>query len=162
MWDEMKIRKDLTWVPHKLEWDGVVDYDKQSSDNNLNALADHALVFIFQPYRKAWAQPIARFATKGAASGTTLHELIIKSICCLYNAKAIVRSMVGDGCQSNKALMGLLGIDGGKNGEHSIVHPMNPLINVFYFVDAPHLVKCVQNHIFKHGVVQVFNFYKFL
>nr|CAH0098454.1 unnamed protein product [Daphnia galeata] len=77
MWDEIKIKKDLTWNSKNLEWHGVVDFGRELKSKIQDGIADHALVFMFRPYKHSWIQPIACFATKGAASGKVLFELIL-------------------------------------------------------------------------------------
>ena len=34
-------------------------------------------------------------------------------------------------------------------------HPIDPSINIYYFVDVPHLLKCVRNQVLNHPSVQV-------
>jgi len=94
-------------------------------------IADHVLVFNFRPYRAKWVQPFACFASKGAASGTVLFELITKAIVALFNHCAIVKGAVSDGAQTNKKAYSLFGIDGTrkKNREcqkYFIQHPLVP------------------------------------
>ena len=81
----MKIKKDLKWDSSKLEWRGVVDNGEGITKKTTNDFADHALVFMFRPYKENWVQPIACFASRGAASGEMLHELIIQAMCMVHN-----------------------------------------------------------------------------
>lgn len=101
MFDEMTITGDVTFDPKLLEWHGIVDYG-DGKDPPERGIADHALVFIFRPFNEDWVQPFACFATKGAAKGDVLYELITKAICMLFNHSAIVKNCTSDGHQTNK------------------------------------------------------------
>jgi len=165
IWDEIKIKKDLTWDSAKLEWHGKVNFGDDIITKVENDLADHVLVFMFRPYKHSWVQPFACFATKGAASGEMLHELVIKAICALNTHSAIVKNCVSDGCQTNKSVMKLLKIQGTNVKatktrkeapcQHFFLHPLDEQIKIYFFVDVPHLIKCVRNNIFIHKRVQV-------
>ena len=165
MWDEISLKKDLTWHSTKLEWHGVVDFGDDIEAAVKDGVATHALVLMFRPYKRNWVQPIACFASKNAASATILHEVIAKAIVLLCNNNAIVKNLVCDGCTSNKAAMSLFGICGRvskktveKNNSYLITHPLDPKIKIYWLFDTPHLLKCTRNHILKHKVVQVFNY----
>ena len=81
MWDEMAIQRDLTWDSKNCKWDGPVSYGGDVTERETeNELADHALMFVFRPFMGAWVQPFAIYATKSAASGDVLAELIVKAI----------------------------------------------------------------------------------
>ncbi|KAH7953129.1 hypothetical protein HPB49_004988 [Dermacentor silvarum] len=59
--------------------DGFIDYGEVMAPD-ANHLADHALVLMFVPLFEGWVQPIASFATKGAAPGKVLAELVMSGI----------------------------------------------------------------------------------
>lgn len=114
-WDEFAIQEDLTFNSKKLEFDGFVDYGDDGlniRDKHHGKLADHALVFIFRPYRFGWIQPFACFATKGACPADLLYELMARAITALELHGAVVKSVVCDGAQSNKAVMQMCGVEG--------------------------------------------------
>lgn len=159
MWDEMSLKKDLTWNAQTLEWHGVVDYGELETPVK-NGVANHALVFIFRPYRGNWVQPIACFASENAANGDVLHELITKATCLLHQSNAIVKSVVSDGCASNKKVMGLLGVTSGDSEAEPcrpyFLHAMDEEIKIYWFTDVPHLLKCVRNYALLKRTVQVY------
>jgi hypothetical protein len=162
MWDEVSLKKDLTWHSKRLEWHGVVDFGEEIESAVKNGIATLALVLMFRPYKGSWVQPLASFASLNAASSTILHEVILKATVLLYNHKAIVKNYVCDGCSSNKAAMRLFRVHGNFSrakveSEHAffIRHPMDPSIKIYWLFDAPHLLKCTRNHILKHKEVQV-------
>jgi hypothetical protein len=112
MWDEVSLKKDLTWHSKRLEWHGVVDFGEEIESAVKNGIATLALVLMFRPYKGSWVQPLASFASLNAASSTILHEVILKATVLLYNHKAIVKNYVCDGCSSNKAAMRLFRVHG--------------------------------------------------
>jgi hypothetical protein len=93
-------------------------------------LGVHIPVFMFRPYKAKWVQPFACFASKGAAFGSILFELILKVIVILHNHRAVVKGVVSDGAQSNKSAYAMFGIDERKENlrecnKFGIIHPMN-------------------------------------
>lgn len=155
MWDEMAVKKDITWDAFKLEWHGIDDFGKDVDTQVGDGIADHVLVLMFQPYKSNWVQPFACFASKGTASGVILHEIITKAICTLYRHNAIVKNTVCDGCQSNKSAMNLFGVCGKSPCKPSFIHPLDPSSKIYHVYDPPHLLKCVRNQIHSHRRVQV-------
>lgn len=227
VWDEMAIKEDITFNSQKLQFDGHVDYGEEIViSKHCGQLADHALLFVFRPYLASWIQPFAVYATKGAAPGESLHELLCKAIVALRSHGAIVKSVVCDGSQSNKRVMALFGVIGTQaNPEFSFSLPQGEIAEkptvirttnlssdrefeyteevegidqtglddwqesdlqenesyanvtsrenltisetssfqhlleenekIYFFVDVPHLFKCVRNYIFNKKYLQV-------
>ena len=89
MWDEISLKKDLTWQSNLLEWHGVVDYGPEITGSTQTGIASHCLVLLFRPYLGKWIQPIACFASLNAASGTLLHEIVTKAVVLLYKYDAV-------------------------------------------------------------------------
>lgn len=144
------------------EWqeDASDEKDQQQEEPNTSIpdLADHALVLIFRPYKEKWLQPIAVFASKNAASGAQLQNIILKAMILLEENGARVLSTVCDGSQPNNTVWALFGIHGCTNDtvvmNNKMKHPIADS-DVFFLRDVPHLFKCIRNHIFNHKVVQV-------
>lgn len=159
MWDEVHLVKGVKFDPRRREWDGVVNYGSDFPELEGDPLADHALVLIFlpSPYKLPWIQPIASFATKGAASSQVLEKIVLKAITSLHAKGAIVKNVVCDGHQSNKGAFKLLGVEANdpKNVKPYFIHPMDPKIKIWCFFDVPHLLKCVRNHLLKYRRCQV-------
>lgn len=154
--DEMTVKKDISWDARNLVWRGISDFGGETKKKVSEGIADKALVFMFRPYKHAWAQPFACFASKGGASGEVLHELIVKGICALFTHAGIVKNVTADGYSCNKNAFSLLGADGTKNGKHYFLHPLDVTIKIYCFTDPPHLLKCAENNMEKHKTVQVF------
>lgn len=164
IFDEIKIKKDISFDKGTLEHHGIVDFGNDIKAKIKSGIADHVLVFMFRPYRCKWVQPFACFASQDAASGHVLFELITKAMITLYNHDAIVKGIVSDGAQPNKTAYQMFGIDGRKKKEreciqYSIKHPLDPDITIYFFFDVPHILKCVRNHVLNHKYVQVRNHY---
>lgn len=159
IWDEVTLKKDLSFDKHLLEWKGLTDFGEGISSPVPDGLADHALVFIFRPHDGRWIQPIACFASQGASSGPVLHEIITQAMIILANHGAIVKATVSDGHACNKKAMEMFGVDVKQTKDGScqsyFPHPLDETINVYHFVDAPHLLKCARNFMLIHRQVQV-------
>lgn len=161
VWDEMSIAESVQYNSQKCRFDGFVDYGKgMDVERTSDEKADHALVLIYRPYRAQWIQPIAVYATKGAAPRDILNEIGAKAIVALYKHDAIVKSVVCDGAQPNKKAANLLGISGELQKDSGACdfffpHPMDDTERIYFFFDPPHLIKCVRNRVFNLKNVQV-------
>ncbi len=67
-------------------------------------MADHALVFMFRPYRSSWVQPFSVFSSKSAAPAADLYRLLMKALILLEARGARVLSVVCDGASPNQTL----------------------------------------------------------
>ncbi len=159
IWDEVKLKKDVSFDKHLLEWRGLIDYRDGIKNKPHDGLADHALVLIFRTHDERWIQPIACFASQGATSPELLHGIITQAIISLYNHGAIVKATVSDGHACNMNAMERFGVDVKRTNDGtckpSFAHPMDDSINIYHFVDAPHLLKCARNYMLLHRRVQV-------
>jgi len=164
VWDEMSLAQSVNFNAQLLKMDGFVDYGgaiKKKYVKHEGQLADHALVFLFRPYRASWVQPIAVFGTKGAAGADVLQQLILKAIVMLEKCNAHVLNVVSDGAQTNKSTYKKFGISGVKDDvRFYIEHPLDPNKKVFFIFDVPHLFKVIRNHLFNHKNVQVSEYRK--
>ncbi|KAH8026327.1 hypothetical protein HPB51_019566 [Rhipicephalus microplus] len=96
--------------------------------------------------------PIAAFATKGAAPGKILAELVLEAVVRLHKHNATVISIVSDGAGNNRSMWQQLGVSGSLAPPcHKIAHPCLPDWKFVHFIcDVPHAIKCVRNHLLKH------------
>ncbi|KAG0411978.1 hypothetical protein HPB47_010892 [Ixodes persulcatus] len=124
--DEMKVRKALVFNKSTYKLDGLVDYGEEGTTSQEEP-ADHALVLMFVPLYFDWVQPIASFASKGAAPGNILAKLVLNAIIQLHKHNPFVLAVVSDGAGSNKSMWTKLGISG-KFGAtcHKLEHPCDP------------------------------------
>ncbi|KAG0443014.1 hypothetical protein HPB47_015379, partial [Ixodes persulcatus] len=130
--------------------DGLVDYGEEGTTSQEEP-ADHALVLMFVPLYFDWVQPIASFASKGAAPGHILAKLVLNAIIQLHKHNAFVLAVVSDGAGSNKSMWTKLGISG-KFGAtcHKLEHPCDPSKTLYFLCDVPHIMKCIRNHLKIH------------
>ncbi|KAL1417158.1 hypothetical protein MTO96_000641 [Rhipicephalus appendiculatus] len=101
--DEIKLRQCYEFNKSTYKVDGFVDYGGIVKEGT-GQLADHALVPMFE----GWVQPIASFATKGAAPGRVLAELVLEAVVQLHKYAATVIAVVSDGAGNNKSSLALV------------------------------------------------------
>nr|XP_037275566.1 uncharacterized protein LOC119168265 [Rhipicephalus microplus] len=149
--DEIKLRQAYDFNKCSYKMDGFVDYGGVTNEGT-NQLADHALVLMFVPLFESWVQLIAAFATKGAAPGKILAELVLEAVVRLHKHNATVISIVSDGAGNNRSMWQQLGVSGSMAAPcHKIAHPFLPDGKFVHFIcDVPHAIKCVRNHLLKH------------
>lgn len=154
--DEIKLRQAYDFNKCSYKMDGFVDYGGVTNEGT-NQLADHALVLMFVPLFESWVQPIAAFATKCAAPGKILAELVLEAVVRLHKHNATVISIVSDGAGNNRSMWQQLGVSGSMAAPcHKIAHPCLPDGKFVHFIcDVPHAIKCVRNHLLKHKYGQV-------
>lgn len=154
--DEIKLRQAYDFNKCSYKMDGFVDYGGVTNEGT-NQLADHALVLMFVPLFESWVQPIAAFATKGAAPGKILAELVLEAVVRLHKHNATVISIVSDGAGNNRSMWQQLGVSGSMAAPcHKIAHPCLPDGKFVHFIcDVPHAIKCVRNHLLKHKYGQL-------
>ncbi|KAH7980106.1 hypothetical protein HPB49_013075 [Dermacentor silvarum] len=88
------------------------------------------------------------FASRGAAKGTDLSQLVLQAIVMLENAGAIVDGIVCDGASTNRKMWTELGVSGKLDtAKHVFEHPMDEDRKVYVFSDVPHLFKCIRKTI---------------
>ncbi|KAH7953079.1 hypothetical protein HPB49_004268 [Dermacentor silvarum] len=112
--DEIKLRQSYEFNKSTYNVDGFVDYGGVVKEGT-GQLVDRALVFMFVPMFEGWVQPIASFATKGAAPGRVLAELVLEAVVQLHKYGATVIAVVSDGVGNNKSMWQQFGA-----GEHRI------------------------------------------
>lgn len=148
VFDEMSVRTSRDVNVKTMKFNGVVDFgdDIEIPSNDVEQLADHALVFLFSSLGENFKQPVAVYAAKNATKGILLSKLIIKVIIKLEQAGAFVDGVICDGASTNRNMWKHLGVTGDLlQPVNKIKHPVDDARNLFFFSDAPHLIKCVRN-----------------
>ncbi|KYN26683.1 hypothetical protein ALC57_03946, partial [Trachymyrmex cornetzi] len=127
---------------------------------------DHALVMMFQPFQGKWVQSLACFLSKGCASATVLHQLIVECIILVEQAGLHVDVITTDGATWNRSMWVKFGIT---EENVSCEHIVDPSRRLWFISDFPHLVKCLRNFIIKHtetwtpdGVIKLSHWYALL
>ncbi|ODM89421.1 Transposable element P transposase [Orchesella cincta] len=121
--------------------------------------ADHCLVFLIRFFNSKITQPIACFATRGAAAGNILAKMVISAIVRLENIGLQVVGFVSDGAATNKSMWRELGITTkrGSGIVNSITNPVDEGRQVFFLCDIPHILKCIRNNFYNKENVKVFS-----
>jgi len=57
---------------------------------------------MFQPFQGRWIQAVAGFLSKGCATGTVLHHLIMECILLLEKSGVFVDAVITDGASWNR------------------------------------------------------------
>lgn len=157
-WDEMSLTIDVKYDAQKMPFEGFIDYGKKEiEDNNTeftDQLADHALVFIFRPYRSSWIQHIAVSTTKAAEPGHVISRRLVTAIVVLEAVLTRVTLVTCIGIQTNKRAWAVCGISGkrDKNGKISCSMKHQTAMErgerIWFLQDVSHLFNSVRNHIF--------------
>lgn len=149
--DEIKLREGVDFNKSTYKFDGFVEFEN-TGEKSKATLADHALVLMFIPLFHNWVQPIASFATRGAAPGAVLAKIVVESVLQLERHGATVLGVVSDGAGNNRSMWTHLGISG------KLHHPVNKIPHptledgrfLHFLCDVPHIIKCVRNHLLTH------------
>ncbi|XP_077544710.1 uncharacterized protein LOC144157857 [Haemaphysalis longicornis] len=149
--DEIKLRQSVEFNPSTYKFDGFVDFAGTAPDEN-GKLADHALVVMFVPIFDSWVQPVASFATRGAAPGVVLAKMVLESVLQLERHGASILAVVSDGAGNNRSMWTHLGISGKLDqATNKVPHPSLEEGRFLHFLcDVPHIMKCIRNHLLTH------------
>ncbi|KAH8019311.1 hypothetical protein HPB51_018823 [Rhipicephalus microplus] len=140
--DEIKLKQAVAFDKASYKMDGFVDYA-------CGSWACTHLMYV--PLFEDWVQPIATFATKGAAPGKVLSEIVISAVIQLHKHGASVLAIISDGAGNNCSMWSQLGISGKlDSARHFIEHPLEPSQNIYFICDIPHVIKCIRKHLKKH------------
>ena len=171
--DEMKIQSKLVFDKRTNELIGFVDLGEEKLNEALtstNELATHALVFFVRGVATDLKYTIAYFLTKDVTS-YQLMSLFWKAVCVLeLGCNLWICAAVSDGASPNRRCYELhAGLTGDASVEgvvHATVNLFCPSRKIYFFSDAPHLVKTARNCLFNSGsgkrTRQLWNNNKFL
>lgn len=146
--DEMKLSEGISLDKRSKEFRGFVDLGEFTPRSQKDEPGDHALVFLFQPFKGYWIQVFGAFLSKGCCTSEILQKLLIEGIILLEQAGFFVDAVVADGASWNRAVWTALGID---ENNVSCEHPCDPERRLRFISDFSHLVKCARNGFFAQG-----------
>ena len=154
--DEMKIQEDLVWDKNTGELIGFVDLgDVEVNYGTLpksQELASHVLVFLIKSIVNPLSYSFATFATTGVTA-FQLFPLFWRSVAILEGTCSLhVVAAVGDGASSNRSFFKMHKGMGGQTGKDVVYRSINlfaPDRFIFFFSDAPHLMKTARNNLAK-------------
>ncbi|CAD6216043.1 GSCOCG00011251001-RA-CDS [Cotesia congregata] len=142
--DEVALSEAIKLNRKTMQLDGFVNLGAHTPQNLQDTRADHALVFMFQPFQGDWVQVVGSFLSRNSVTSAILHKLLIEFIILLENAGLFVDVITSDGAQWNRGAWTLFGI---KDGQCSCEHPCNSDRRLYFVSDFPHLIKCFRNKI---------------
>lgn len=156
--DEMKIQSKLVYDKRTNELIGFVDLGEEKLNEALtstNELATHALVFFVRGVATDLKYTLAYFLTKDVTS-YQLMSLFWKAVCVLeLGCNLWICAAVSDGASPNRRCYELhagIADDASVEGVvHATVNLFCPSRKIYFFSDAPHLVKTARNCLFNSG-----------
>lgn len=143
----MKLTEKISFDKSTLKINGFTNLGDYTPEHQRTQTGDHALVMMFQPFKGKWVQAIAAFLSKGCASSTVLHHLIIEAIILLENAGFFVDVVTTDGATWNRSMWRQFGVS---EEIVSCVHPFDEKRRLWFTSDFPHLVKNFRNFVVKY------------
>ena len=155
--DEINLRKSVAVSTKTLSYTGLTDFGNDGSQSeDLNDKASHGLILMFQSLTEKYTQPIAVFASSTPVCGGKLAKLVVKAICLLEKAGALIHGVIGDGAITNRKMWKLLRINSNIDElKNYFTHPLDNDRKVFMFSDTPHLFKCIRNRLYNNGRLKV-------
>ena len=157
--DEMKIQSKLVFDRRSNELIGFVDLGDEHVNEALasgNELATHALAFLVRGVATDLKYTLAYFLTKDVTS-YQLMSLFWKAVCVLEVACNLwICATVSDGASPNRRCYELHADISDNQVEpdeivHSTINLFCPSRKIYFFSDAPHLVKTARNCPFNSG-----------
>lgn len=97
---------------------------------------------MFQPFKGKWVQALGCFLSKGSATGTVLHHIMMEAIILAERAGLKVDGIANDGASWNRTMWDLFGVN---ENCVSVEHIVDPERRLWFFSDFPHLIKCLRN-----------------
>lgn len=146
--DEMKLAKSLAFNRRNLKVEGFTNLGQYTPENQKGKKGDHALVFMYQPFKGKWVQALGCFLSTGSASGTILHQLIIECIVLAERAGFRVDAVTTDGATWNRKMWKEFGVT---KENVSVPHIIDDKRSLWFLSDFPHLIKCLRNFITQSG-----------
>ena len=158
LFDEMKVQSNLVFDKHTGELIGYVDLgDPDINYGTLemqDEIATHALVFLVRGVCTELKFALAYFATTGVTSAQ-LMPLFWEGVCILETSCNLwVIAATSDGASPNRKFYRLHnGLDGGAGKDvcYRTINLYAPHRFIYFFSDAPHLVKTTRNCLHHSG-----------
>ncbi|KMQ88212.1 reversion-inducing cysteine-rich protein, partial [Lasius niger] len=108
--DEMKVSKTIAFNRNTLQVEGFTNLGKYTPKHQVEKKGDHALVFMFQPFKGKWVQTLGCFLSCGSASGAILHQLVMECIILAGKSGFKVDGVTSDGASWNRSMWDKFGV----------------------------------------------------
>lgn len=153
--EEIKLKESVDFNKSTYKFDGFVNFSRSREAATVHA--DHALVIMFIPLFHNSVQPVASFATRGAAPGFVPAKLVLECVIELECHNASVIAVVSDGAGNNRSMWKHVGISGKLQGPvNKVPHPTLVGGRFLHFLcDVPPILKCMRNHLLPHTYAKV-------
>ena len=157
--DEMKIQSNLVFDQHSNELIGFVDLgdevSKAAAFDETTAIATHVLAFMVRGIASDLKYILGHFSTDNLTSYQIM-PVFWKAVSILeLSCNLWVCAAVSDGASPNRKFydlhVGLIGEDHTDDVIHKTVNLFAPSRFIYFFSDAPHLVKTARNCLFDSG-----------
>lgn len=147
--DEMSLKQELVYNASGDFFEGVKDFGTELSSEKKGgkiSLANQVLVVMIKGIKSNYKQVIGYFLSEGPVPGPKVKDIILMAITKLQLANFIPKVVVCDQGSNNIQARKLLNITREKpfiniNGE-----------NIYFFYDAPHLLKSMRNNFRKYDI----------
>lgn len=158
LYDEMTIKHDLVWDKHTGELIGYVNLGDPEinylSFNECNTIASHILAFMINSIAGNFRFVLGYFATNSLKS-VQLFNLFWKAIGILtLTCKLKVVAATGDGASVNRKFIKMHS-DIMDTGTSNVIYKTHNLFApdefIYFFSDAPHLIKTSRNCLYNSG-----------
>ena len=158
--DEMKIQSKLVFDKHSNELIGFVDLGDEVSNaaafDEPTAIATHVLAFMVRGIASDLKYILGYFSTDNLTSYQIM-PVFWKAVSILeLSCNLWVCAAVSDGASPNRKFydlhIGLIGADHSDDVIHKTVNLFAPSRFIYFFSDAPHLVKTARNCLFNSGL----------
>lgn len=143
--DEMAIRRNVTWCAGQKKFYGFIDYGRYALDEHLPP-ASNAIVFMLNGINISFNLPVAHYFI------TTLDKsekmfLVLTLIKALTDIDVSIVMVSYDGLPTNISAMELLGASFDlQNMKPYIINPIDQS-KIFIMMDPPHMLKLMRNYI---------------
>ena len=157
--DEMKIQSDLVFDKHTNELIGFVDLGDEVSNvaafDKPTAIATHVLAFMVRGIASDLKYILGYFSTENLTSYQIM-PIFWKAVSILeLSCNLCVCATVSDGAPPNRKFydlhVNLVDEDHSTDFIHRTVNLFSPSRCIYFFSDAPHLVKTARNCLFNSG-----------
>jgi len=158
LFDEMKVTSNLVFDKVTGELIGYIDLGDPDINfgtlEKVNEIASHALVFFVRGVCTELKFSLAYFATKGATS-YQLMPIFWEAVCVLeMSCNLWVIAATSDGASPNRRLYRMhKPLDNNADGDvcYRTINLYAPHRYIYFFSDAPHLVKTTRNCLYSSG-----------
>lgn len=143
IFDEVAIRKQLSYNQHADEVDGVVDYGE---DDRTSEIGKHVCLFLIRGLCSSWKYVLSYYVTKEAMQGMKLSSILQNNLTYAMELGLNIRAVVCDQGPNNRKCLKILGIT--VNNPYFVFNSKK----VFVLYDPPHLIKSFRNALLTNNI----------